>query len=40
MRELAGNYSIRLTLHDRAVYSIDEEKKIVYIKQARTHYGK
>lgn len=38
--ELAGNYSIRLTLHDRIVYSVDEEKKTVYIKRARTHYAK
>jgi len=38
--ELAGNYSIRLTLQDRVVYSVAEEKKIVYIKRARTHYGK
>lgn len=37
--ELAGNYSLRLTLHDRIVYSIDEERKIVYVKHARTHYG-
>ena len=38
--ELAGNYSIRLTLQDRVVYSVAEEKKIVYVKRARTHYGK
>ena len=38
--ELAGNYSLRLTHHDRIVYSIDEEKMIVYIKRARTHYAK
>jgi len=37
--ELSGNYSLRLTVHDRVVYSIDEEKKIVYVKRARTHYG-
>ena len=38
--ELSGNYSVRFTLHDRIVYSIDEEKKTVYVKRARTHYGK
>ena len=38
--ELAGNYSLRLTLHDRIVYSIDEDTKIVFVKRARTHYGK
>jgi mRNA interferase RelE/StbE len=35
--ELVGNYSLRLTLHDRIVYSIEEDKKIVYVKHARTH---
>ena len=34
--ELAGNYSLRLTLHDRIVYSIDEEKKRVYVMRAKT----
>jgi len=38
--DLAGNYSLRLTLHDRIAYSIDEEKKIVYVKRAKTHYDK
>jgi mRNA-degrading endonuclease RelE of RelBE toxin-antitoxin system len=37
--ELEGNYSIRLTHKDRIVYSINEEKKIVYIKRTKTHYG-
>ncbi|MCK5198278.1 MAG: type II toxin-antitoxin system mRNA interferase toxin, RelE/StbE family [Spirochaetales bacterium] len=37
--DLKGNYSYRLTLKDRIVYSIDEDKKIIYIKRARTHYG-
>ena len=37
--DLEGNYSIRLNLKDRIVYSVDEEKRIVYIKRARTHYG-
>ena len=38
--ELAGNYSLRLTLHDRIVYSVVEEKKTVYVKRARTHHVK
>lgn len=37
--DLEGNYSVRLNFKDRIVYSIDEEKKTVYIKRARTHYG-
>ena len=37
--ELQGNYSVRLTLKDRIVYSVDEANKTVYIKRARTHYG-
>lgn len=36
---LRGNYSWRLTYKDRIVYSIDEERGVVYIKRARTHYG-
>ncbi|PIQ85948.1 MAG: type II toxin-antitoxin system mRNA interferase toxin, RelE/StbE family [Candidatus Omnitrophica bacterium CG11_big_fil_rev_8_21_14_0_20_45_26] len=37
--DLEGSYAYRLTFQDRIVYSIDEEKKIVYIERARTHYG-
>ncbi len=37
--ELTGNYSIRLTIKDRIVYSIDKKEKVVWIKRARTHYG-
>ena len=37
--ELFGSYSYRLTFVDRIVYSIDDEKRIVYIERARTHYG-
>jgi Txe/YoeB family toxin of toxin-antitoxin system len=36
--DLRGCWSVRLTLKDRVVYSIDEEKHIVYILRARTHY--
>lgn len=37
--DLKGNYSYRLTLKDRIVYSIDESTKAVYVKRARSHYG-
>jgi mRNA-degrading endonuclease RelE of RelBE toxin-antitoxin system len=37
--DLEGNYSIRLNITDRIVYSIDEQNKTVYIKRAKTHYG-
>jgi len=38
--ELSGNYSYRLNFRDRVVYSIDVKSKIIYLKRARTHYGK
>lgn len=37
--ELAGNYSYRLSLKDRVVYSVDKSKMRIYVKRARTHYG-
>lgn len=37
--DLAGSYSYRLTYQDRILYSINREKKIVYLERARTHYG-
>lgn len=37
--DLQGNYSYRLDLKNRIVYSIDKEKYIVYVKRAKTHYG-
>ena len=37
--DLEGNFSIRLNLKDRIVYSVDDDKKVVYIKWAKTHYG-
>ena len=36
--DLRGCWSVRLTLKDRIVYSIDEENRIVHILRARTHY--
>ena len=37
--DLAGFYSLRLSYHDRIVYTIDEEQKLIYIHRAKTHYG-
>lgn len=37
--DLAGSYSYRLTYKDRIVYSLDEERRILYVERARTHYG-
>ena len=37
--DLRGNFSLRLNIYDRIVYSIDEDSKTVYIKRAKTHYG-
>lgn len=37
--DLEGNYSFRLNIKDRIVYSIDEKEKRVYIKRTKTHYG-
>ena len=37
--DLAGSYSYRLTYKDRIVYSLDEERRIIYLERARTHYG-
>ena len=37
--DLAGSYSYRLTYRDRIVYSLDEERRIIYVERARTHYG-
>ena len=37
--DLAGSFSYRLTYKDRIVYSLDPERRIVFIERARTHYG-
>ena len=37
--DLEGNFTLRLNVRDRIVYSIDEEHRVVYVKRARTHYG-
>lgn len=36
---LTGFYSIRLNIHDRIVYNIDKQKKMVTILKTKTHYG-
>lgn len=36
---LEGNYSYRLNIKDRIIYSISEKEKCVYVKRTRTHYG-
>lgn len=37
--DLSPHYSYRLNIKDRILYLINEEKKVVYIKRAKTHYG-
>ncbi|MDQ7841487.1 MAG: type II toxin-antitoxin system RelE/ParE family toxin [bacterium] len=37
--DLAGSFSYRLTYRDRIVYSLDEDRRILYVERARTHYG-
>ncbi len=37
--DLKGYYSVRLSYQDRVVYSIKDEKLMVYVIRARTHYG-
>ena len=36
--DLKGCWSVRLTLKDRVISSIDEENRIVNVLRARTHY--
>ena len=36
--DLKGCWSVRLTLKDRIVYSIDEDNHTVYVLRGRTHY--
>ena len=37
--ELKGFYSMRLSHQDRIVYSIHDDKLVVVLLRARTHYG-
>lgn len=37
--DMRGFYSVRLTHQDRIVYPLDEQRRIVFVHRARTHYG-
>lgn len=37
--DLKGVYSVRLSYQDRVVYSIEDDKLVVYIIRAKTHFG-
>jgi len=37
--DLAGYWSVRLTIKDRIVYRIDEQQRTVYVLRVRTHYS-
>lgn len=39
MGDLKGYYSVRLSYQDRIVYSIENDRLIVYVVRAKTHYG-
>jgi Txe/YoeB family toxin of toxin-antitoxin system len=36
---LKGYYSVRLSYQDRIVYSIEDERLVVVVVRAKTHYG-
>jgi Txe/YoeB family toxin of Txe-Axe toxin-antitoxin module len=37
--DVKGFYSVRLTLKDRIVYTVDERARTIFVHRARTHYG-
>lgn len=37
--DLKGYYSVRLSYQGRIVYSIEDDRLIVYVVRAKTHYG-
>ena len=37
--DLAGYYSVRLTFQDRIVYRIEDDRCVVIIIRAKSHYG-
>ena len=37
--QLAGYYSVRLSYQDRILYRIEDDRCVVLIVRARTHYG-
>ena len=36
--DLSGYRSVRLTIRDRIVYRIDEDRHVIFILRARSHY--
>lgn len=37
--DLAGFFSLRISYKDRLIYSVDDDRRIVFVHRARTHYG-
>lgn len=37
--DLKESFSLRVSYQDRLVYSIDDQRRIVYVERCRTHYG-
>ena len=37
--DMKGYYSVRLNYSDRIVYSIDDDRVVVFILRVKTHYG-
>ena len=37
--DLKGYCSVRLSYQDRVVYSLDEQRKVVFVHRCRTHCG-
>ena len=37
--DLTGYYSVRLSFQDRIVYRIEDDRCVVVVIRARTHYG-
>ncbi len=37
--DLSGFYSVRMSYKDRIIYSIDENKQVIFVHRTRTHYG-
>lgn len=37
--DLAGSFSYRLTYRDRIAHSLAEDRRILFLERARTHYG-
>ncbi len=37
--DLAGFFCLRLSYKDRLVYSVDDDRRTIFVHRARTHYG-